>query len=215
MSCRYGTPGFGSSEFAAALSNGTIRPDRLDDMAIRVLIPMYALGLVDDPPSEQQNTTANTRSSARDSLALKLNDRSICLLKNDRGLLPFLPAAVLSAAATATAAADTAVDPSGRRLDPAESSRRHRTRGPLGAKKQVLVFGDEATVAGHGSGGVAMPFISLVTDELAKLYDSDQVEVRHPQKGGVPVSDPATAAAMAASADLVVVVVRVQTGEGT
>ena len=59
---RYGQPGFASAEFREALSNGSVPMSRLDDMATRILTPMYALGLVDDPPAEAQDTAANTRS---------------------------------------------------------------------------------------------------------------------------------------------------------
>ena len=118
---------------------------------------------------------------------MKLAERSICLLKNDHHLLPFT--AKPKPGPTATS--------------------------PQGAKKKmVLVFGDEATVAGHGSGGVVMPFVSLVSEELAKLYPADEVEVSHPMIDGKAVCDPAAAAALAEAADLVVVVVRAQTGEG-
>ena len=47
---RYGQPGFASAAFRQALSNGSVPMSRLDDMALRILTPMYALGLVDDPP---------------------------------------------------------------------------------------------------------------------------------------------------------------------
>ena len=69
---RYGQPGFASASFLAAIANGSVPAARLDDMAMRVLTPMYALGLVDDPPGEAQNTKANARSAIRDALATKL-----------------------------------------------------------------------------------------------------------------------------------------------
>ena len=74
-------------DFLAAIANGSVPASRIDDMAMRVLTPMYALGLVDDPPREAQNTTAGTRSPKRDALALKLDESSICLLKNAHSTL--------------------------------------------------------------------------------------------------------------------------------
>ena len=59
-----------------------------------------------------------------------------------------------------------------------------------------------------------MPFVSQVTGELAAAYAADEVEVSHPSVGGKPVTDPTTAATLAAAADLVVVVVHAQTSEG-
>ena len=37
------------AHLAAAVANGSVPQSRLDDMAHRVLLPMYALGLIDDP----------------------------------------------------------------------------------------------------------------------------------------------------------------------
>eukprot|EP01047_Picozoa_sp_COSAG01_P038347 COSAG01_NODE_3107_length_6575_cov_3.080296_7_plen_86_part_00 len=54
---RYGQPGFASTDFKAALANGSVPLARLDDMATRILTPMYALGLVDDPPAATHATT--------------------------------------------------------------------------------------------------------------------------------------------------------------
>ena len=182
---RYGQPGFANAEFLAALQNGSIPMSRLDDMATRILTPMYALGLVDDPPKAAQTTAAVTRSTERDALALKLSEQSIALLKNEASLLPFLPKQL---------------------HEPVLST---RTAKPEFRQKTIIVFGDEASVAGHGSGGVVMPTVTLVSTELAKLFPASEVRVSHSA-----TTDPEAAAALAESADLAVVVVRTITGEG-
>jgi beta-glucosidase len=162
---RYGQPGFASAAFRQALSNGSVPMSRLDDMALRILTPMFALGLVDDPPQPAHNTRTVTRSDANDALALKIAEESIVLLKNEEGLLP------------------------------AGSSE----------PKSVLVFGDEVTVHGSGSGGVTMPFVSLISSSLKMLGHNASYS---------SITDPKQAAALARMADLVVVAVSVATGEG-
>ena len=74
---RYGQPGFASEAFRHGLANGSVPMARLDDMARRILTPMYALGLVDDPPAPPHNTTTVTRSAENDALALKLAEASM------------------------------------------------------------------------------------------------------------------------------------------
>ena len=161
---RYGQPGFASAAFRQALSNGSVPMARLDDMALRILTPMYALGLVDDPPQPAHSTRTVTRSDANDALALKIAEESIVLLKND-GLLPVGAAAL----------------------------------------KSVLVFGDETTVHGSGSGGVTMPFVSLISFSMKRLGHNASYS---------SVTDSKQAAALATTADLVIVAVSVATGEG-
>ena len=118
--------------------------------------------------------------------------RSICLLKNEQSLLPFAP----------TKARHAGVG--GQQQAPAKTK-----------KATILVFGDEGAVAGFGSGGVVMPFVSLVSEELSAMYSADEVDVTHPtDPAGNQITDPAVAAALAARADLVVVVVRALTSEG-
>eukprot|EP01043_Picozoa_sp_COSAG02_P065304 COSAG02_NODE_9811_length_2103_cov_1.258483_1_plen_332_part_10 len=162
---RYGQPGFASADFRQALSNGSVPMSRLDDMALRILTPMYALGLVDDPPQPAHNTRTVTRSGANDALALKIAQESLVMLKNDNGLLP----------ARAT------------------------------GLNRVIVFGDEVTVHGSGSGGVTMPFVSLISSSLKRLGHNASYS---------SITDPKQAAALARTADLVIVAVSVATGEG-
>ena len=42
-----------------------------------------------------------------------------------------------------------------------------------GKKINVAVLGDETTVAGHGSGGVQMPFTSLISEQADQILHKD------------------------------------------
>lgn len=108
----YGAP------LAEAVSSGVITEAQIDTMVMRILVPMYALGLVDYPPTG--SLAANASSLGHDTLARTLAEQSIVLLKNDGGLLPIKPSSI----------------------------------------KSVLVLGDQGTVTGHGSGGVALPYVA-------------------------------------------------------
>ena len=80
---------FGSN-LLAYVNNGSIPLARLDDMAFRVLLPMYALNYASpSPPSAGPNATANTTAHAQ--LALELAAASLVLLKNQGALLPLPP----------------------------------------------------------------------------------------------------------------------------
>jgi beta-glucosidase-like glycosyl hydrolase len=94
---------FGNGSLAAAIKKGTVQSSTLDAMVLRMLTPMVALGLADDPPpvpNPFSPTTprnihyAHARSPAHDALALTLAEASIVLLKNDadsQGNPPPLP----------------------------------------------------------------------------------------------------------------------------
>jgi hypothetical protein len=69
----------------------------------------------------------------------------------------------------------------------------------------VVVFGDESTLHGSGSGGVTMPFVSLISASLKQMGHNATYST---------VTDPSAAATLAKAASLVVVAVSVATGEG-
>jgi beta-glucosidase len=72
-----------------AVANGSISQSQIDLMALRVLYPLYAIGLVDDPiVPTKQNLGVNVTSAAHNLLARTLAEESTALLKNDGNLLP-------------------------------------------------------------------------------------------------------------------------------
>ena len=71
-----------------AVQHGTVPLQRLDDMVLRILTPMYALGLMGDPPIPDRNISSNARSPAHDKLARRLSEESIVLLQNRGSALP-------------------------------------------------------------------------------------------------------------------------------
>jgi len=90
--------GFFGAALRAAVAAGAVPQSRIDDMVLRMLTPMYALGLFADPPTPGRNLTAPALSDAHDALARDLAQASITLLKNDGGLLPVAAAAVRTVA---------------------------------------------------------------------------------------------------------------------
>ena len=82
---------FFGAPLAAAIANGTVPMSRLDDMVMRMLTPMFALGLFANMPDPAlRNTSSPARTPAHDALARRLAEGSITLLKNN-GLLPISP----------------------------------------------------------------------------------------------------------------------------
>jgi beta-glucosidase len=71
------------------VNNGSVPQARLDDMVRRILIAMYATGIVDNPPVPQRNKDTIATSAAHTALAKSLALSSLVLLKNAGGLLPF------------------------------------------------------------------------------------------------------------------------------
>jgi beta-glucosidase len=74
---------------ASAVSAGQVSEEQIDTMTMRILTPLFALNLVDDPPTG--TLAANAASAAHNILARELAEASITLLKNDGGILPLNP----------------------------------------------------------------------------------------------------------------------------
>jgi beta-glucosidase len=88
---------FFGAALAAAVASGAVPQSRVDDMVLRMLTPMYALGLIADPPTPARNASAPAqRGTQHAELARTLAMASIALLKNSGGLLPINPAALAS-----------------------------------------------------------------------------------------------------------------------
>ena len=86
--------GYFGAALEAAVAAGTVPQSRIDDMVLRMLTPMYALGLFADPPTPSRNLSAPAMSPEHNALARTLAMHSIALLKNEGGLLPLNPAAL-------------------------------------------------------------------------------------------------------------------------
>ena len=82
---------FYGAALAANVANGSVPMDRLDDMARRVLLPMYALGYA-APGSAAAGPNATANSTAHAALAGALSAATPVLLKNEGALLPLDPA---------------------------------------------------------------------------------------------------------------------------
>lgn len=76
---------FGDALLAAA-QNGTVPMWRIDDMALRVLTPMYRFGVFDTPNPNVH--TANVTTVAHNQLARALSAEGTVLLKNDASAAP-------------------------------------------------------------------------------------------------------------------------------
>jgi len=76
-------PYFAPQPFRAAMAAGQITPQRLDDMAERILWALGSTGALDDPPK-----VADIDFAASAAVAQKAAEESLVLLKNDGGLLP-------------------------------------------------------------------------------------------------------------------------------
>lgn len=70
-----------------ALDKGLVPQSRLDDMVYRVLLAMFAVGIVDDPPPG--NLSVPVDSAAHALLAQELAAESAVLLQNRNNILPF------------------------------------------------------------------------------------------------------------------------------
>lgn len=76
-------PYFAPKPFRAAIAAGQITPQRLDDMAERIVWALVSTGALDDPPK-----VADIDFSADAAVAQRAAEESLVLLKNDGGLLP-------------------------------------------------------------------------------------------------------------------------------
>jgi beta-glucosidase len=79
---------FGSA-LAAAVAAGSVKTSTIDGMARSILLPMFRLGLFDDPPPPLSSVSLTDVSTHADKqLALKIAEQGTVLLKNDANALP-------------------------------------------------------------------------------------------------------------------------------
>jgi len=77
---------FFGQALARAVASGQVSQARLDDMVLRMLTPMFAMGIMDRPASG--NLNINVQSAAHTKFARKVAQEANVLLKNDGNLLP-------------------------------------------------------------------------------------------------------------------------------
>jgi beta-glucosidase len=76
------------SKLAAQVADGTVTMARLDETALRILTPLFAVGEFDHPVSASGSIDANVTSDAHNAVARQLSAASHVLLKNVGGVLP-------------------------------------------------------------------------------------------------------------------------------
>jgi len=77
---------FFGQALADAIQSGEVPMERLDDMVVRILTPMFGVGLFDNP--QTGNLSVNAMSDAHNVLARQLSQAGTVLLKNDDSFLP-------------------------------------------------------------------------------------------------------------------------------
>jgi beta-glucosidase len=73
---------------AQSVANGSVPETRLDDMMMHALTPLYAVNVMENPPTLDRNLSSNAITETHTMLAVELACESIILLKNQDGLLP-------------------------------------------------------------------------------------------------------------------------------
>jgi len=76
----FGTP------LTQAVASGQVTEDRLNDMVLRILTALFAVGVMDDPPNGNLNINVTNEEHAE--LARTLSEAATVLLKNEKGILP-------------------------------------------------------------------------------------------------------------------------------
>ena len=79
----------GDDAIAKAVASGDVTKERVDDGALRILTPMFAVGVFDTNNTNTQDN--NVTNAANVALARRLGAQSIVLLKNDKATLPLAP----------------------------------------------------------------------------------------------------------------------------
>lgn len=80
---------FFGAPLAEAIKNGEVPLARLDDMVLRILTPMFAVGIFDRP--QNGSLYANATSAAHAQLTRTIAEEGTVLLKNSPALLPLDP----------------------------------------------------------------------------------------------------------------------------
>jgi beta-glucosidase len=82
---------FMGATISQMVNNGSLATSYIDDSVLRILTPMFQMGVFDLPNPNKRS--ANVTSEAHNDLARKLSAASTVLLKNDKNILPINVAA--------------------------------------------------------------------------------------------------------------------------
>jgi len=102
-----GSSYMGDDAIAKAVQSGSVPDSRVDDAALRILTPLFAVGVFDRNNTNTQSN--NVTSPEHQALARSLAARSIVLLKNDKSTLPLSSSAGLKLALIGRTAMDPVV----------------------------------------------------------------------------------------------------------
>lgn len=189
-----GATGMFAAKLKAALLVGNVSQVVLDDKVYRVLLSMFAIGLFENGSAVARNhgqQNVNVTSQAHNDVARELATASTVLLKNQGAVLPFQLAKLSKIAVIGGAAA-------------------HEAGGGAPSNGEPAGF---PISGGGGSGSVMPPYqISVLQAVRARAAAAG-----HPASAVTYLngSDPMAAAALAAQADVAIVVVAVTAAEGT
>jgi beta-glucosidase len=184
----------------AAVQAGTVPASRLNDMARRVLLPMFALGLIDNPIDPAvANASSVVTSPAHDALARELAEKSLVLLRNEKRMLPLAKAPALNVYVVGDAANTIAGRGSGAVISPYVVTATEALTAVLGSG--VLVFEDSSVNATQAAARAAAADLTIVVVAVLSGEGSDRKNLSLPF--GI---DELTAAVLAAQPNTVVVV---------
>jgi beta-glucosidase len=130
----------GNDKVTQAMVNGSVTQAMVDDAVLRVLTPMFAMGLMDAPNGtfDAAKRMVNVTNASSAAAARSIAAGAAVLLKNDRGVLPLLTGSTMQQPAAA------------------------------GAKIAVvgLATADNAITGGSGSGSVVPSFLLAPLDAI-------------------------------------------------
>jgi beta-glucosidase len=86
--CNHHGPFFSAKNFKQAMDKGEVSMHRLDDMAQRILWPLFQTGAFDDAPPIGKIDKVKIDFSAHAAVSQRAAEESLVLLKNDKNLLP-------------------------------------------------------------------------------------------------------------------------------
>jgi beta-glucosidase len=158
-----------------ALESGQVPMSALDDIVLRILTPMYALGIFADPPTPSRNLLVNVTSDTHNSLARELAEQGTVLLQNDGGFLPRDPASPALTSVLVCGDTDTIHGSgSGSVIPPYIITPAQGIRNVLGPRVNVTEYdGQDASVAANLAASADLVVISVATSSSEGVDRAD------------------------------------------